>query len=160
MEWGLLMNSYGDWLIMLVAGIILAAWIFRAFYRWLHAPASVNRLKLGKGGELKPNDENILLLEEAGYEVSSGKHLVPIFIELDGMPLGKGSRLYIDYIAEMDNSIYVVKTARDRMPMDWTASGVRDRLLVYSLLLPECAGVLFVDAKDKVIRKITFHITD
>ncbi|MBD2869567.1 hypothetical protein [Paenibacillus arenilitoris] len=154
------MTAYGDWVIMLVAGIVLAIWMFRAFYRWLHAPASVNRLKLGKGGELDPNDENVRLLEEAGFEVTSGKHLVPIPIELDGVPLGKGSRLYIDYIAEKDNRIYVVKTARDRMPMDWTASGVRDRLLVYALLLPECTGVLFVDAKDKVIRTITFHLSD
>ncbi|CAM3964798.1 hypothetical protein L1N85_03630 [Paenibacillus alkaliterrae] len=154
------MDTYGDWLIMLLAGIVLAIWMLRAFYRWLHEPASVNRLKLGKGGELKPDDENILLLERAGYEVSSGKHLVPIPILLDDVPLGKGSRLYIDYIAEKDKSMYIVKTARDRMPMDWSASGVRDRLLVYSLLLPECAGVLFVDAKDKVIRKITFHIAD
>lgn len=154
------MGKYGDWFIMLLAGSLLLFWLFRAFYRWLHEPSSMNRLKLGKGGELTANDENIMLLEQAGYEVSSGKHLIPIPIELDGVPLGRGTRLYIDYIAEMDNQTYIVKTARDRMPMDWTASGVRDRLLVYSLLLPECAGVLFVDAKEKVIRKITFNIAD
>lgn len=154
------MGAYGDWLIMFLAGSVLVIWLFRGFYRWLHEPASVNRLKLGKGAELMANDENIIILEQAGYEVKSSKHLVPIYIELDGVPLGKGSRLYIDYIAEMDNSMYIVKTARDRMPMDWTASGVRDRLLVYALLLPECAGILFVDAKDKVIRKITFDIAE
>lgn len=154
------MGKYGDWFIMLVAGSLLAIWLFRAFYRWLHEPASMNRIKLGKGGQLMANDENIKLLERSGYEVSSGKHLVPIPIELDGVPLGKGSRLYIDYIAEKNNLTYIVKTARDRMPMDWTASGVRDRLLVYALLLPDCAGVLFVDAKEKNIRKITFHIAD
>ncbi|WP_424766154.1 hypothetical protein [Paenibacillus sp. sgz302251] len=154
------MNHNGDWLIMALAGAVLLYWIFRAFYRWLHEPASVNRLVLGKGGELQANDENIVLLEKAGFEVRSGKHLVPIPIKLDGNPLGKGSRLYIDYIVEKDKKIYVVKTARDRMPMDWTASGVRDRLLVYSLLLPECDGVLFVDAKVKIIRTITFHIAD
>ncbi|MNZ54315.1 hypothetical protein D3C78_722130 [compost metagenome] len=154
------MNSYGDWLIMLVAGAFLLAWLFRALYRWLHEPAGVNRLKLGKGGELDPNDENIKLLEQAGYEVSSCKHFIPIPIKLDGVPLGKGSRLYIDYIAEMNNQMFVVKTARDRMPMDWTASGVRDRLLVYALLLPECTGVLFIDAREKMIRKVTFHIAD
>ncbi|MNH42715.1 hypothetical protein D3C79_1044680 [compost metagenome] len=68
--------------------------------------------------------------------------------------------MYIDYIAEMNNQMFVVKTARDRMPMDWTASGVRDRLLVYALLLPECTGVLFIDAREKMIRKVTFHIAD
>lgn len=154
------MGTYGDWFIMVFAGCLFVVWLFRVFHRWLHEPASVKRLKLGKGGVLAEDDENILLLEQAGYEVSSGKHLIPIPIKLDDVPLGRGSRLYIDYIAEMDNCTYIVKTARDRMPMEWTASGVRDRLLVYSLLLPECDGILFVDAKEKVIRKITFHISD
>jgi hypothetical protein len=159
-EWGMLVGTYGDWFIMLIAACLFVFWMFRMFHRWLHEPASVNRLKLGKGGVLAADDENIRLLEQAGYEVTSGKHLVPIPIKLDDVPLGKGSRLYIDYIAVMDNSTYIVKTARDRMPMDWSASGVRDRLLVYSLLLPECEGVLFVDARERVIRKITFHIAD
>lgn len=154
------MDSYLDWFLMVLAGALILFWVFRAFYRWLHEPSSVNRLRLGKGGELKPDDENVLLLEQAGYEVSSGKHIIPIPVYLDGVPIGKGSRLYIDYIAEMDKNIYIVKASRERMPMEWTASGVRDRLLVYSLLLPECAGVLYVDAKDKVVRKITFPIAE
>lgn len=152
------MGMYGDWFIMLVAGAFLLFWAYRGVYRWLHQPVSVNRLTLGKGGKLEEDDENILLLEKAGYEVLSGKHRVPIGIELDGQSLN--SRLYIDYIAEQDGKMYIVKTARERMPMDWTGSGVRDRLLVYSLLLPECTGVLFVDVKDQIIRQITFHISD
>ena len=100
------MGTYGDWIIMLFAGGLFLIWLFRVFHRWLHEPASVNRLKLGKGGALAADDENIILLEQAGYEVSSGKHLVPIPIKLNDVPLGKGSRLYIDYIAEMDNHTY------------------------------------------------------
>lgn len=152
------MGMYGDWFIMLVAGAFLLFWIYRGTYRWLHQPISVNRLTLGKGGELTEDDENILFLERSGYEVLSGKHRVPIRIDLDGQSLN--SRLYIDYIAEQDGKMYIVKTARERMPMDWTGSGVRDRLLVYSLLLPECTGVLFVDAKEQIIRQIIFHISD
>lgn len=154
------MEAYWDWFIMLVAGILLMLWLYKSFYRWLHDTGSVNRIKLGKGGELAADDANILLLEKAGYEVSSGKHVIQVPVELDDVPLGKGTRLYIDYIADKDGLTYIVKTARDRMPMDWTASGVRDRLLVYSLLLPECSGILFVDAREQIIRKITFHIAD
>lgn len=154
------MGAYGDWMIMLIAGCLFVFWLFRMFHRWLHEPASVNRLKLGKGGVLAADDENIILLEQSGYEVSSGKHLIPVPIKVNGVPLGKGSRIYIDYIAVKDNCSYVVKTARDRMPIDWSPSGVRDKLLVYALLLPECDGILFVDAKEKLIRKITFHISD
>lgn len=152
------MGKYGDWFFMLVAGGLLLLWLYRSFYRWLHTPISVNRLKLGNGGELASNDENIIYLEQAGYEVISGKHRIPVAIDLDGEPLT--SRLYIDYIAEYDDKMYIVKTARDRMPIDWTGSGVRDRLLIYSLLLPECSGILFVDVKEQVIRKIMFQIGD
>ncbi|GKU79641.1 hypothetical protein L3i20_v240380 [Paenibacillus sp. L3-i20] len=145
---------------MLIAGSLLAIWAYKAFYRWLHTPVNVNRIKLGKGGAIGDNDENVSLLERSGYVVSSGKHVIPIPIELDDTPLGSGSRIYIDYIAEKEDCTYVVKTARDRLPMDWTASGVRDRLLVYSLLLPDCTGVLFIDAKEGIIRKITFQLGD
>ncbi|MGG4142999.1 hypothetical protein ABEW34_07685 [Paenibacillus algorifonticola] len=150
------MDKYGDWLIMLVASALLILWLFRLFHRWLHEPASFNRLKLGKGVPLDPNDENILFLEQSGYHVVSGKHRIPIQIDLDGQELD--SRLYIDYIAELDGELYVVKTARDRMPMDWTGSGIRDRLLVYALLLPKCQGILFINVKERSIRKVVFQL--
>ncbi|MFC4777474.1 hypothetical protein ACFO9Q_11820 [Paenibacillus sp. GCM10023252] len=149
---------YGDWVVMLITGAILLIWGYRAFYRWLHTPVAVHRLKLGEGAELLADDEHISLLEKEGYEVLSAKHRIPVAITVDGEALA--SRLYIDYMAEKNGKLYIVKTARDRMPMDWTGSGVRDRLLVYALLLPECKGILFVDAKERLIRVITFQITD
>jgi hypothetical protein len=152
------MQGYGEWFIMLFAGVLLLIWLYRAFYRWLHEPAVMNRAKLGKGGTIAANDANAALLVREGYDVVSGKHVIPIGIDLDGSPLEPGSRLYIDYIAERDGHTYIVKTARDRMPIDWSASGVRDRLLVYSLLLPQCDGVLYIDAKEGRIRKIEFHL--
>jgi len=154
------LGQYLDWLVMIIVGSLLVIWLYRAFYKWLHQPLGTTKLKLGKGGDIAENDRCVQLLEQAGYEVTSGKHCIPITIELDGEQLGRGSRLYIDYIAEMNDEIYIVKAARERMPMDWTGSGVRDRLLVYSLLLPECAGVLFVDANEQLIRKIIFQIAE
>ncbi|REK77334.1 hypothetical protein [Paenibacillus paeoniae] len=154
------MDKYGDWIIMAVAGVLAVIWLYRTFYRWLHAPATMNKVKLGKGGAIADNDEHVQLLEQHGYLVVSGKHVIPIPVELDDALLGKGTRIYIDYIAEMDHLTYIVKTARERMPMDWSASGLRDRLLMYALLLPHCAGVLYVDLKEKKISKIVFHIAD
>ncbi|RJE90490.1 hypothetical protein D3P07_06970 [Paenibacillus sp. 1011MAR3C5] len=154
------MDKYGDWLIMAIAGVLVSIWLYGAFYRWLHAPATMNKVKLGKGGAIAEDDEHVQLLERNGYRVVSGKHVIPIPVELDDAPLGKGTRIFIDYIAEMDHLTYIVKTARERMPMDWTASGLRDRLLIYALLLPDCAGVLYVDPKGNLIRKITFDIAD
>lgn len=154
------MDKYGDWFVMALAGLLLAAWLYRSFYRWLHEPVNVNRIKLGKGGAIAEDDANAALLKRNGYEVVSGKHSIVIPVELDDEPLGNGTRLYIDYVAEKDGLTYVVKTARERMPMDWTASGVRDRLLVYALILPHCSGVLYADAKEGTVRKIAFHLTD
>jgi hypothetical protein len=150
------MGKYGDWLVMLIAGGLLLYWLYRAFYRWLHEPPGLNtKLLLSEAAEVQEDDESVRFLEQAGYEVTHGKYRVPITIYLDGQELQ--SRLFIDMIAEKEGKHYIVKTARERMPIDWTGSGVRDRLLVYALLLPECEGVLFVDQKERTIRTITFH---
>lgn len=152
------MDKYGEWFIMALAGALLLIWLYRAFYRWLHAPVVMNRITLGKGGAIADDDENVKLLELNGYEVLSAKHVVPIPVELDGDPIGTGTRVYIDYIASKDELTYVVKTARERKPMDWTAGGVRDRLLIYALLLQDCSGILYVNAKEGTIRKVVFHL--
>jgi hypothetical protein len=154
------MEKYGDWFIMALAGTLLLAWLYRSFYRWLHAPVNMNRITLGKGAAVSDGDENVQLLNRNGYKVLSAKHVVPIPVELDDAPLGTGARIYIDYMATKDDLTYIVKTARERKPMDWTASGVRDQLLVYALLLQDCSGILYIDAKSGTIRKIAFHLYD
>ncbi|MHA6483806.1 hypothetical protein ACX1C1_18105 [Paenibacillus sp. strain BS8-2] len=154
------MDMYGDWFIMALAGVLLLIWIYRTFYRWLHAPINMNRITLGKGAAVSDDDENVKLLKSKGYKVLSAKHVVPIPVELDDAPVGTGARMYIDYMASKDDLMYIVKTARDRKPLDWTASGLRDGLLTYALLLQDCAGILYVDTKDGSVRKIVFHLTN
>ncbi|WP_274651741.1 hypothetical protein [Paenibacillus humicola] len=150
------MGNYGDWLVMIVAAGLILYWVYRGFYRWLHEPPGMrSKLLLSEAEKVREDDENVRFLEQAGFEVTHGKYRVPITIDLDGEELQ--SRLFIDLIAEKDGKHYIVKTARDRMPIDWTGSGVRDRLLVYALLLPECEGVLFVDQKERTIRTIVFR---
>ncbi|WP_308639053.1 hypothetical protein [Paenibacillus silvisoli] len=150
------MGDYGDWLVMLVAAGLCLIWLYRAFYRWLHEPPGMKaKLVLSDAEDVPEDDGTVQFLENAGYEVTHGKYRVPITIDLDGTTLN--SRLLIDLFAEKDGKHYIVKTARERTPIDWTASGVRDRLLVYALLMPECEGILFVDPKDFTIRTITFR---
>lgn len=150
------MGQYVDWLVMLLTGSLLLVWIYRALYNWLHAPPGMKRLRLGKGGEWSADEPGVQVLEANGYTVSSGKHRVPIVVGWNGNRLQ--SRLYIDYIAERDGKLYVVKCARDRQPMEWTGSGIRDRLIAYALMLPESSGVLYVDAADGTVHEITFEI--
>lgn len=150
------MGDYGDWLVMIVAGGLLLFWLYRVFYRWLHEPPGMHtKLLLSEAEDVRDDDVNVQFLEKAGYEVTHGKYRIPLTIDLDGTTLQ--SRLFIDLIAAKDGKHYIVKTARERMPIDWTGSGVRDRLFVYALLMPNCEGVLFVDHKESIIRTITFR---
>ena len=149
-------GNAADWILMVVAGGLIAVWLFRRFYVWLHEPPASRVYRLGEGTEPDPEDEAVRFLTESGYEVVSGKHRVPIEIEVDGELLQ--ARLFIDYVAVKDGRTWLVKTARDRMPIEWTGTGVRDRLLVYALLVPTAEGVVYADPKERRLRTITFAI--
>lgn len=150
------LNHAADWFIMAAAGGLIAVWLIRRFRAWLHEPPASRVYMLGDGTEPEPDDETVRFLAQRGYEVVSGKHRVPIEIEVDGELLE--TRLYIDYVAVRDGRTWLVKTARDRMPIDWTGSGVRDKLLIYALLVPSAEGILYADPKEGRLRAITFAI--
>ncbi|WP_245850747.1 hypothetical protein [Paenibacillus herberti] len=145
-----------DGIVMIAAALLIGFWVYRAFYNWLHEPRGIKRLVLGRGEILAPDDPHVLFLESQGYEVVSGKHRVPLVVDLDGQEMY--SRLYVDYIVVRDDSMYAVKLVRDRQPMEWTGSGLRDRLLVFTLLLPELEGILIVDNEYNTIRTVKFDI--
>lgn len=152
------MTKYGDWFIMLAGGIFIAIWLYRAVYRWLHSPVAMNTVKLGKGKPVDPDDEAVKLLKRAGYDVPSCKHIIRIPIEVDDELLEYGTRLNIDYIAEQDHCTYVVKLEKERKSVDYSPSSLRDHLLMYSLILPSCSGVLIVNVKEATVRKVSFLI--
>jgi hypothetical protein len=149
-------GNAADWLLMVAAGGLIVVWLFRRFHVWLHEPPASRVFRLGEGAEPEPDDEAVRFLEAHGYEVVSGKHRVPIEIEVDGELMQ--ARLFIDYIAVKDGRTWLVKTARDRMPVDWTGAGVRDRFLVYALLVPTAEGVVYADPRERWLRTITFAI--
>jgi hypothetical protein len=142
-----------DIFVMIIIMIIAVIWAFSRFKRWLLSPP---KLKFPAGSAQPIEDEASALLEEAGYRVVAGKYRVPIHISVDNKTLE--SRYYIDYFAMADDRLYIVKMARERQPMEWTGSAVRDRLLAYQLLYRETAGILYVDLNQKLIRKIVFEI--
>ena len=103
-----------------------------------------------------PSDEAVRLLEEAGYDILAGKVRLPVYVELDGNVME--SRLFIDAFAEKDGETYVVRLARERKPIEMTGSSLRDHLLVYHLLYPQTAGVLYVDLPAGAIRVVKFEV--
>lgn len=147
------MGAYSDGLLMIVIAGIGAYLLYRGFRSWVRKPFS---LRSGIGFEM---NEEILehpavdLLEQAGYEVISDKLKVPLTFRVDGELLH--SRLFIDYIAVKNGEFYLVRTARERLPMEWTGSGLRRDLLPFLLLYPECAGVLYADPDQGELKEIS-----
>ncbi|MBB6692955.1 hypothetical protein H7B90_16225 [Cohnella xylanilytica] len=152
------MAQFGDWIVFLVAVGLLLWWIWRRFDNWLHAPPGYRIRKLAKAGGVEP-DETVDLLEENGYEVLSGKHRIPLAVSIDEGPL-QPTRLFFDYLAVKEDKYYLVKLDKSRMPLEWTASGLRERLLVYALLFPECEGIIVADPKDRLVRTVRFKVED
>ncbi|GIP48491.1 hypothetical protein IM700_007960 [Paenibacillus sp. DXFW5] len=147
------MGAYSDGILMVVIAGIGAYLLYRGFHSWVRKPFS---LRSGIGFEM---NEEILehpavdMLEQAGYEVISDKLKVPLTFRVDGELLH--SRLFIDYIAVKNGEFYLVRTARERLPMEWTGSGLRRDLLPFLLLYPECAGVLYVDPDQGELKEIS-----
>lgn len=147
------MGSSFDGLLMVLIAAILIYIGYRTFRRWVRRPFG---LKSWIGFEM--NDQilehpAVDLLEEAGFEVLSDKLKIPLAFQVDDRKLH--SRLFIDYIVAKGGEFYLVRTARERMPVEWTGSGVRRDFLPFLLLYPECAGLLYVDAEQNILREIT-----
>jgi len=154
------MNGIVEWIVMIIAFTFIIILVYRWLFRFLHTPATITRVRLGKGSKVKDNDPNVILLREKGYVVLSSRHMIPVVIELDGEALDKTSNLYVDYVVEKNGKLYVARYDRERKPIEWTASGIRDNFLNYALLLPEMFGVLYINHKENIIKKINFHLMD
>jgi hypothetical protein len=148
----------GDGLVICLIILVIAFWIF------LSIRARMKRNVEGEGLPVPDEapvseDEVTRLLNEEGYKVISGKQRIPIHISVnDNEPLH--SRLFIDYFVEREGLFYTVKLAKERKPMDSTGSSIRDHLLVFHLLYPQTAGVLYVDSHHRNIKRILFQIDD
>jgi hypothetical protein len=143
---------------MLIAAGLISWWTWQRFTRWLHEPPGSRLRRLAKGTIVQP-DEATLFLEGHGYQVLSGKHRIPLGVAVDDGP-AQATRLYFDYLAVQEDQYFLVKLERSRQPLDWTPSGLRERLLVYALLFPDCDGILVADPKERQLRKVRFQLED
>lgn len=150
------MPSQSDQLALAIIVIAAALWLYARIRRWLRSPL---RLKLPfPEAEPVPASEAVRLLEEAGYEVLSGKKKVPLIVEIDEEE-PKDTRLFVDLFARRDHELFVVKVSNQRQPpVQWTASGVRDRFMIYHHLFKETHGLLYVDLEQQRVRKIRIDI--
>lgn len=153
------MGNLVEIIIMIATACFLLVVVYRFLYRWLHTPSTMSRIKLGRGGKLKDEDPNVRLLERHGYAVISGRHQIPVVMEVDGEVLERSATVIIDYVAEKKGCSYIVKTERERQPIELTSADLKKHLLMYALLLPEMSGILYINHKESKIHRIAFHIT-
>jgi hypothetical protein len=148
------MPQQGDlFVLLLIIAIAFVICWFR-FKKWLYSPS---RFKLPFPVHSPvPQTEAVRIMEQAGYQVICGKKRVPLIVEVDDISMD--SRLFVDYFARRGEELYVVKVAKQRQPIQWTGSGVRERLLPYCYLFDETHGVLYVDVEEGTVRKIRMDI--
>ncbi|MCZ8512834.1 hypothetical protein O9H85_10485 [Paenibacillus filicis] len=104
-----------------------------------------------------PEDETTDLLEQRGYTILGGKKRIPVLISHNRKDTLQ-SRLFLDYIVEKDGELYAVKLAKERSPLEMSGSIIRERLLIYQLLLPGAAGVLYVDTPSGRVDRFEFEL--
>lgn len=148
------MQAKDSWVILLILAVA-AIWLYIRVKRQ-QGDLPLYRSVPRHDEILVASEEALELIEQAGYGWIAGKVKIPITITLDGTTLE--SRLFADGFVEKDRQWFVVKFARERKPIDMTGSGLREHLLVYSLLYPEAAGVLYVDVAGRSIRTVQFEI--
>lgn len=146
----------GDGIVVFLIVLLLGTWLFVYVRMKMKETVEYGIYPLPEYEEV-PEDEATRLLETAGYTVTGSKQRVPLHITIDN-EAELQSRLFIDYFAERDGQYYAVKLAKDRKPMEWTGSSVRDHLLVYQLLYPQTSGVLYLDLQQNKVQCIVFHM--
>jgi len=153
------MAGNSDKAVWMLIGAALSIWLVYRIYVWLQSsPRSFMKDTIPINTEILPHPA-LGLLEAAGYEVIGGKLRVPLSFLVDGNAMF--SRLYIDYIASADDGTpYLVMLERPRKQLEWTGSGIRDSLLPYLLLYPECGGVLYVNTLTSKVSRITLGKDD
>ncbi|WP_454191897.1 hypothetical protein [Paenibacillus sp. Marseille-Q7038] len=146
------MEGQYDKVVIAFFGLTVMIWILYGVRKWLQDPAPEHMPDLVLNEEIQEHPA-LRILEREGYEVIGGKLKVPLSFQVDQNTLY--SRLFIDYVAEKDDEVYIVKISRSRMPVEWTGSGIRDRMLLYLLLYPTCDGLLYVDTVEDTVKRIS-----
>ena len=146
------MEGQYDKVVIAFFGFMVLIWIFYGVRKWFQDPVPERMPDLVLNEEIQEHPA-LGILEREGYEIIGGKLKVPLSFQVNQNTLY--SRLFIDYVAEKEDEIYIVKTSRSRMPVEWTGSGIRDRMLLYLLLYPNCDGLLYVDTEEDTVKRIS-----
>lgn len=150
-----------DKFVLILAVVMIVAWIAFVFFRWVYRPRSGKLSFLATGAPLELSGLAVQLLQQHGYKVLHGKHKIPlkIIVNNDEEEL-LSSHIYIDYFAQKDDRTFAVRLAKSRLPIRWSGSEIRDHFLLYYLIYDDIDGVLYVDIDRSLVREISFVIDE
>lgn len=148
-----------DKAVMALIGLAVVIFLVYRVYIWLqNSPRSFIKDRVPINKEITPHP-SIEWLEAAGYEVIGGKLKIPLAFNVNGSSMY--SRLFIDYVASKEEeSFYLVILSRPRKELQFTGSALRDALLPYLLIYPDCSGVLYVNTVSSAIHVISLGRDD
>lgn len=143
-----------DQWIMGLIGVGLILWGVYAMCHYMRTPGLMENVYLNdQFPQASQSNQVIALLEDAGYNVIGGKYAVPVHTTIDGKELEK-TKIWIDMIAKRNEKWYIVRIARERMQLDWSASAIRKQWAAYFAAYPKCAGLLVVNREEKRVREL------
>lgn len=147
------MPNAGDGIVLVLIVIGGLAWLLW-WTRGIRVRLPIRKLPFVS--EAQPLAKSIQeLLQTNGYQGIGGKLRVPLTVRVDGKKLA--SRMFIDGFAQKDEGLYVIRLERERLPIEWTGSGIREKLLAYALLYPETKGILYINETDQTVKEIQFE---
>lgn len=146
-------------LIFVILAIII--WFAVLVYRWLYAPERTKMffLQHAANGEAMTG-RAVELLEQHGYKVLYGKHKLGLVMTVDDDQDPYRSNLFYDYFVQSGRDLYAVKIAKDRKPLRWSGTALRDQFLALYLAYEALSGVLYVDLQHDKVTKIEFELND
>lgn len=149
---GSLLSKPGDTLVLILLVGVIFYFLIR---KWLPDHFSLIDRELPQDEADEIQGEVPRLLSNYGYEVVRPKEKIPISIQVDEQVYE--SRLFVDYIARLDDEWYVVIQARERKPLRISGPALRDFFLPYFLLY-QPAGILYVDLEKEKFKVIQIDV--
>jgi len=154
----MIMNGSGFVLLLLIVALVIwGLYALRSW--WLSEPRDPSLYEVD---DEIPVTEAVALLERAGYAVMTVKRRIPLYITIDGGEEEGGQdlegRILVDHFARKEDKLYIVKIEKKHKPLDWSAGGLRDQLLLYALLYKEAGGIVVVQTETKQLHTVQFEI--
>ncbi|UHA76206.1 DNA-binding protein [Paenibacillus sp. 481] len=142
-------------MVLILIGVSI--WVYYGVRQYFKEPEPMENVYLSD--RFPQDDDVIAMIEQAGYEIIGGKYFVPLSFSVDHHG-AEANRLWIDMIVRREGSWYPVRIIRERMHIEWSASGMRKHWSAYFAIYPDCDGIIIVDMVEQRLRVVRMEWGD